>query len=73
MTNPPLTPQERAAISALEMVASKWPSTLWLFSASGPLTVMRCSQDGKRIFDGETYDQAAAVAVIDIPNDGGDF
>ena len=69
---------EKRAIASLNRVAKKWPKSLWLFSASGTLWVMKCGADGKpvmtptRIGDGGT-DPAYCITKIDIPNDGGDW
>lgn len=78
-----LTPEERAAVQALKRLAKKWPKSLWLFSASGTLHVMKRAPDGgqetrKNMNDAYAYgkdvfDQKASVGTIDIPNDGGDW
>jgi hypothetical protein len=67
-----LTKEERAVIIALKRIAKRWPKTLWLFSASGELHVMRNDENGDRVFlptDG--VDQEYVVDIIDISNDGG--
>ena len=71
---PELTRAERNAISSLERLAKRWPETLWLFSASGSLLVMRNDECGGHAHttDG-TVDQNYILATINIPNDGGDF
>ena len=69
-----LTEKEKAAIRALDSLAKKWPKTLWLFSASGSLKVMRCGPNGEQMvgeFGG--MDDDYVVATINIPNDGGDW
>lgn len=79
-----LTNEERAAIRALERLAKKWPKSLWLFSVSGTLHVMKKDAKGKRpeVPDtscqaapggGTLTDQRMSVATIDIENDGGDW
>jgi hypothetical protein len=69
-----LTEKEKAAIRALDSLAKKWPETLWLFSASGSLKVMRYGPNGEQMI---TYtggmDANYVVATINIPNDGGDW
>ena len=48
--------------------------SLWLFSASGSLHVMRTGPDGQRIHTSDDgVDQDFIVETIDIPNDGGDW
>ena len=69
-----LTDEERKAVAALKRVAKRWPSSLWLFSASGSLLVMRYGPDGNPVHrENGTVDPELEVAQIDIPNDGGDF
>lgn len=76
-----LTAEEKRAISALKRVAKKWPDSLWLFSASGSLLVMKKNANGERAllgslnyeFKGNTVDQDYVVDDINIENDGGDW
>lgn len=69
-----LSPEERKAIAALKRLAKMWPASLWLFSASGSLVVMRCNEQGEHAHRGEGIDQDYIVATIQgIPNDGGDW
>lgn len=74
-----LTLAEKRAIRKLQEVATTWPATLWLYSAGGTLTVMRCGADGKPAMriDGkgdDAVDQDYTVCTIEgIPNDGGDW
>ncbi len=72
-----LTEEEKKAIRALKRLAKIWPDTLWLFSASGTLCVMRYLPNGKRALngpDGSGMDPNYIVArIYDIPNDGGDW
>ncbi len=68
-----LTEKEQKIIKRLKNIAKIWPDTLWLFSASGSLCVMK-KKDGKVIinrFGGVDYD--FIVDQIDIENDGGDW
>jgi len=55
-----LTKAEEAAIRTLKRLATKWPDTLWLYAASGTLTVMRKNEDGEQ-------------AMTSIECDGGDW
>jgi len=68
------TPEEAKAIRSLQRLARKWPPSLWLFSASGSLCVMKCGPDGEHL---KTHlggvDPDASLATIDISNDGGDW
>ncbi len=72
-----LTEKEKKAIEALERVAKIWPASLWLFSASGTLCVMRKGENGKRAVDMaggcESVDRDYIVTDISIDNDGGDW
>lgn len=68
-----LTPEERRAVAALKRLAKTWPSTLWLFSASGSLNVMQKDENLARVRRGDAIDPDMAVATIDIENDGGDW
>ncbi len=72
-----LTPEEKKAIAALRRVAKIWPESLWLYSASGSLTIMRKTTEGKRGVEirggAESVDRAYIVGTVDIPNDGGDW
>lgn len=68
------TPEELRAIRALKRLAKTWPKSLWLFSASGSLHVMRADLDGNHVHtrDGG-IDGDYLLDTIDIPNDGGDW
>jgi len=69
-----LTVEEKRAIAALKRVAKIWPPSLWLFSASGNLCVMRNGPDGDSVMcSNGGVDQDYKVDKIDIPNDGGDW
>jgi hypothetical protein len=69
-----LTKEEKQVIEQLQKLAETWPKSLWLFSASGSLLVMKVGKDGKPVFK---YNGGAdldyIVTTIDIPNDGGDW
>ncbi len=65
---------EAKAITALKRVAERWPDSLWLFSASGTLCVMRKGPDGEHVMrKGAGVDPDYEVATIDIENSGGDW
>ena len=69
-----LAHEEKRAIAALKRVAKKWPGSLWLYSASGTLNVMKKKEDGERAITsigGVNSDYI--VTSIDISNDGGDW
>lgn len=71
-----LTPEEKRAIAALKRLEKTWPQTLWLFSGSGSLCVMKCNEDGERVYSegrGSGVDQTYTAATLKIPNDGGDW
>ena len=69
-----LTKEEQGAISALERVAKRWPDSLWLFSASGTLHVMRTGSEGEQVhLFHHGIDPGYCVTTIDIQNDGGDW
>ena len=69
-----LSEDERKAVTSLKRLAKSWPDTLWLFSASGSLCVMKKDGDGEKVHttDGG-FDSTYLVDQIDIPNDGGDW
>lgn len=70
-----LTAHERVAIEALQRAAKMWPATLWLFSASGTLHVMRKGPRGEHV-ETETggMDPSYSIATVEgIDNDGGDW
>ena len=69
-----LNDEEKKAIRALKRVAKKWPKSLWLFSASGSLCVMKKGPDGNCVMTpGGGVDQNYLVDSIYISNDGGDW
>ena len=69
-----LSKEEKKAIDALKRVAKKWPKSLWLFSGSGSLCVLK-KADGKNRAINATGGvcQEHVVATINIENDGGDW
>ena len=70
-----LSAREKRAIADLQDVARRWPRTLWLFSASGSLNVMRKGPDGEHVtVAGGGMDQRYSVGhITGIDNDGGDW
>lgn len=69
-----LTEDEARAIKALQKLAKTWPDSLWLFSGSGSLCVMKKDGNGDRAMGGAGgYDPNAEVATVNIENDGGDW
>jgi hypothetical protein len=70
-----ITKEEKNAINTLQKLAKKWPSSLWLFSASGCLCVMKKKDNGERAIlpDGLSMDQDYCINTIDIENEGGDW
>ena len=67
------TEEQQKAIASLKRLARKWPSSLWLFSGSGTLCVMAKSENGERVFSGQTPDQRYVLDTVMIENDGGDW
>lgn len=77
-----LTPAEKRAVYQLMELAKVWPKSLWLFSGSGSLHVMKCGADGQQVMTvmgrgqnaGERVDPNYIVETIKgIKNDGGDW
>ena len=69
-----ITKEEELAIKVLKRVAKKWPKSLWLFSASGTLCVMKKNADGQTMMLPTLgVDPDYVVDTIDIENDGGDW
>lgn len=67
------TKAEQRAINSLKRLAKNWPKTLWLFSASGTLWVMKAGEFGEQVHRGDGIDPAFCITTIDIQNDGGDW
>ena len=69
-----LTKEEASAIDTLQRLGKRWPKSLWLFSASGSLYVMRKEADGGRHAPKVNRDSDfIAATIMGIENDGGDF
>lgn len=69
-----LDASERNAISSLRRLAKCWLNSLWLFSASGTLCVMKRDKNGDRfVLSSGGVDPSAVIETINIPNDGGDW
>lgn len=69
-----LTAEEKAALKALKNLEKVWPKSLWLFSAGGPLNVLKTDPNGRRyLLPNGGMDQEAVVGRFKIPNDGGDW
>ena len=58
-----VTGEEQKAIRSMQRLAKKWPRSLWLFSWSGSLQIMKERPDGILV---------PLESVKGIPNDGGD-
>ena len=69
-----LNPAEQKAIRALKRLAAIWPNSLWLFSASGTLNVMKSGKYGEQVH-GENggIDPEYRITTVKIQNDGGDW
>jgi hypothetical protein len=70
------TKEELRAITALRRVAKIWPDTLWLFSGSGSLWVMKKGPNGEHVVTPHGGMDPAFVVEggsIPIDNDGGDW
>lgn len=70
-----LTKEETAAINSLKRLAKRRPKSLWLFSWSGSLHVMRAGEGGGQAMTARNaVDPDYIVATIQgIDNDGGDW
>lgn len=69
-----ITQEEKKAINALKRIAKVWPDSLWLFSASGSLCVMKTDENGHEVrFESGGVDPDYIIDNINIPNDGGDW
>lgn len=69
-----ITAEEARAIRSLQRLAKKWPASLWLFSASGSLHVMKALPNGQHAhLSNDGVDPAYVLGTIAIPNDGGDW
>lgn len=72
-----LTKKEKLVIKRLKNLAKIWPKSLWLFSASGDLCIMKCGENNSHAMCGPNNDQGVDhdyyICSIDISNDGGDW
>ena len=77
-----LTPAEEKAIRILIKLEKEWPKSLWLFSASGSLCVLRNDENGERAVrpyvvngsdQGGGVNSDYIVTTVNIENDGGDW
>lgn len=69
-----LTADERRAIVARTTLAKTWPRSLWLYSASGTLCVMRALPDAAHAMKkGGGVDDRYLLDLVDRPNSGGDW
>lgn len=68
-----LTAEEKQAIAALKKLAKTWPKSLWLFSGSGTLCIMKKVGRRRKMNDQGRVDQDCIAASIAIENDGGDW
>jgi hypothetical protein len=69
-----LNKEEERSIRALNRLAKTFPKSLWLFSASGSLCIMKKNNQGERaVKDSGGMDQAFIVDIVSIENDGGDW
>ena len=79
--NEELSKEEKSAINRLKSLAKVWPDSLWLFSASGSLCVMKKDKNGNKAYlpmsdledNGGGVDDEYTITTIDIENDGGDW
>jgi hypothetical protein len=70
-----LTVEEKKAIAELKKLAPKWPKSLWLYSASGSLHVMKLNENGEHAMtiDGGADSEYIVESIRGIDNDGGDW
>lgn len=69
-----LNRKERNAINSLKRLARRWPDSLWLFSASGTLHIMRTDELGRQVhLANDGVDPKYCVETVNIENDGGDW
>ena len=65
---------EHQAVRSLMELSLLWPSSLWLFSASGTLYVMKKNSRGERVMTASGgVDQKQVMFKVPIENDGGDW
>ena len=72
-----LTKEEKRAIAALNRLAKRWPSTLWIFANGGGASVLKKSPDGDQVtLPHGGFDQGHIVATIPSKQmliEGGDW
>ena len=71
-----LTEEEEKAIRALKRLEKIWPGTLWLYSTSGSLNVMKSGENGEQVHTPGSnggVDPEYMITTIGINNDGGDW
>lgn len=68
-----LWPEESKAVRRLKKLAKEWPKSLWLWSASGTLYIMKKDENGEVAMDGEGVHRDYIVDSVEIENDGGDW
>ncbi len=68
-----LTKEERNAINTLKRLEKRWPESLWLFSASGTLHVMKAGESCGQVHNAGGIDPNYCITTINIQNDGGDW
>lgn len=68
-----LSKEEEKAIAALKRLAKKWPKSLWLFSGSGTLWIIKCGSYGEQVHNSSGGVEDYVICSIDISNDGGDW
>jgi hypothetical protein len=72
----PPTKKELEWIDKFKNLAKECPKSLWLYSASGTLCVMKTPKDGNEMGSGtrgEGVNDENIIDTIDIRNDGGDW
>jgi len=72
----PATKTELNWIEDFRKICAKCPKNLWLFSASGTLTVMKIPENGNKMgsIDGSGVNRDNIITTIPgIKNDGGDW
>jgi len=68
-----ITLKEEKAINMLKELANNWPDTLWLYSASGDLCVMKKNNSQPVMTKLGSVDPKYVIETINIENDGGDW
>ena len=68
-----LSDEEIKAVSQMRRLEKSWPKSLWLFSASGSLCIMKKCNGQRVILPHGGVDPDWEVETIKIENDGGDW